>query len=186
VVVIRPRSRRAFLRGAGIAFAGAAPILTASCGGGDEERRRDPAVPADVDVLNEVLNLEFMAMATYRSGLPHLRGPVAAIARELLEQEQEHAERLRQAVEQLGGRPNRPKRSYELPTFTGQGSVLRFTEQLERIAIEAYIDALTKLSEPELRGTAAAIATNEAEHEAVLLGALGQDQAPRALVTGGR
>jgi rubrerythrin len=182
VVVIR---RRAFLRGAGVALAGAAPVLAASCGG-DDERRRDPTVPPDVEVLNEAINLEYMSMATYRAGLPHLRGSIAGMARRFHEQEREHAQRLSEAVRQLGGRPRGPGRDYELPTFTGQASVLRFTEQLERIAIEAYLDSLGKLSDPELRGLAAAIVANEAEHGAVLRGALRQDQIPQALVTGGR
>jgi len=51
-------------------------------------------------------------------------------------------------------------------------------------AIAAYLDALPKLSSPDLRATAAAIVTTEAEHVSVLLGALGRPPVPTAFVTG--
>ena len=62
--------------------------------------------------------------------------------------------------------------------------MLRFALDLEQTAIAAYIDALPKLSNGDVRATAAAIITNEAEHAAVLLDALGRDPVPAAFVTG--
>jgi hypothetical protein len=61
---------------------------------------------------------------------------------------------------------------------------MRFAVDLENTVVAAYIDALPKLSKADLRSTAAAIVTCEAEHIAVLLGALGQPQAPAAFVVG--
>lgn len=43
---------------------------------------------------------------------------------------------------------------------------------------------MPKLSDGRLRGTAAAILTNEAEHVSVLLGAMGRPPVPAAFVTG--
>ena len=57
---------------------------------------------------------------------------------------------------------------------------------LVHILLRGGMDA-TLTTDPKLRGTAAAIVTNEAEHIAVLLGALGADpfgQVPDAFVTG--
>ena len=63
--------------------------------------------------------------------------------------------------------------------------MLRFAIELENTAIAAYIDALPKLSQGDLRATAAAIVTNEAEHIAVLLDALGDEPGARTrFVTG--
>jgi rubrerythrin len=55
---------------------------------------------------------------------------------------------------------------------------------LENAAIRFYHEAMPKLSESPLRLLAAAIATSEAEHAAVLRGELGRPQAPDAFVTG--
>ncbi|HWC25857.1 MAG TPA: DUF4439 domain-containing protein, partial [Solirubrobacteraceae bacterium] len=101
-----------------------------------------------------------------------------------LAQEQEHADGLSQAIEDMGGTPNEPKASYDFPQLRSQRDVLRFAVELENSAIAAYIDALPKLSENDLRATAAAIITNAAEHLALLLDALGRDPAPDAFVTG--
>ena len=62
--------------------------------------------------------------------------------------------------------------------------MLRFAVDLENTAIAAYIDALPKLSDGDLRATAASIITNEAEHLSLLLDALGRDPTPSAFVTG--
>ena len=57
---------------------------------------------------------------------------------------------------------------------------------IENRAIAAYLDALPKLSSPDLRATVASIVTTEAEHASVLLGALGRPQVPSAFVVGRR
>ena len=66
--------------------------------------------------------------------------------------------------------------------------MLRFAVDLENTVIEAYLDAIPKLSSPDLRQTGAAIVSNEAEHISVLLGALNPGdpaaQVPNAFVTG--
>ncbi|MEA2191912.1 MAG: hypothetical protein QOI73_2033, partial [Solirubrobacteraceae bacterium] len=72
----------------------------------------------------------------------------------------------------------------DFPELRSQTDVLRFAVDLENTAIAAYIDALPKLGKGDLRATAAAIVSNEAEHVAVLLGALDEDQVPFAFVVG--
>jgi rubrerythrin len=129
-----------------------------------------------------------LAVAAYGAGAPLLRGETREVGALFRDQEQEHADGLAQAIRDLGGTPNRPKPAREYAPMFGdlrnQEDVLRFAVDLENTAVAAYIDALPKLTSPELRATAAAIVTNEAEHLSVLLGALGEPQVPDAFVTG--
>jgi rubrerythrin len=144
----------------------------------------DESDMADVEILNGALDLELMAVAAYKVGAGRMRGSVLAIAKNFLEQEQEHADGLAAAIKDADGVPNRAKSSYDFPVLRTQADALRFAVELENTAIAAYIDALPKLSRNDLRATAASIITSEAEHLSVLLDALGRDPVPAAFVTG--
>lgn len=139
---------------------------------------------ADVEILNAALDLEWRAVAAYKAAAGLLSGAALRSAKLLLEHEQEHVDGLAAAIRDLGGTPNRAQRSYELPRLRTQPQALRFAIALEQDAIAAYIDALPKLSDPDLRATAASIATAEAEHVALLRIALGQSPLREAFVAG--
>jgi hypothetical protein len=178
-------SRRSFLRGAGITLVGGAPVLLAACGGDDDQ----PAITSkpgsvDVRVLNPVLDLEYTAVAVYTAGQPLLRGGMRALGRQFLDQEREHAAALVRAIEDLGGTPSKPRTRYPMPPLPDQDAFLTFVKGFEETVIAAYIEALPKLSDPELRATGAAILTTEAEHISVLLAGLGEPRVPEAFVTG--
>jgi rubrerythrin len=183
-----PLSRRRFFRMSGVSLAGGSAVFLAACG--DDTKSAgvktgpDESDQADVEMLNSALDLELMAVAAYKAGAAQLKGEVLQIGKAFLEQEQEHADGLSQAIKDAGGTPNRAKASYDFPKLSSQNDVLRFAVDLENTAIAAYIDALPKLSQGDLRATAAAIVTTEAEHVAVLLGVLGKNQVPDAFVTG--
>jgi rubrerythrin len=183
-----PLSRRRFFRMSGVSLAGGSAVFLTACG--DDTKSAgvktgpDESDQADVEMLNSALDLELMAVAAYKAGAAQLKGEVLQIGKAFLEQEQEHADGLSQAIEDAGGTPNRAKASYDFPKLSSQNDVLRFAVDLENTAIAAYIDALPKLSQGDLRATAAAIVTTEAEHVAVLLGVLGKNQVPDAFVTG--
>jgi bacterioferritin (cytochrome b1) len=182
-------SRRRFLgiAGAGVAVGASGALLT---GCGDDTKSAaaratpDESDTADVELLNSVLDLELMVVAAYKAGAARLRGSNLRIAKGFLEQEQEHVDALAAAIRDLGGTPNGPKSSYTFPRMRSQGTAIRFAVDLENTVVAAYIDALPKFSKAALRSTAAAIVTCEAEHIAVLLGALGQPQAPAPFVVG--
>lgn len=187
-------SRRQFLRAAGLAGLGAG-VLAAGCGGDEEVELGAPRVsPAerDVRILNSALDLEFTAIAAYTAGLGLLQGEALRAGRELLRHEREHAARLRQAIRDLGGTPNRPRRNEEyvrqFPNLQAQRDMLRFGVDLENAVVEAYVDAIPRISSSELRQTAAAIVASEAEHASLLLGILNPGdplaQVPQAFVTG--
>lgn len=184
--------RREFFRLAGVTTVGGSAVFLAACGDDDEDdaaRTTDTGGgEGDIAVLNSALDLEHLAVAAYTAGAGLLEGDVREVGALFRDQEQEHADGLAQAIRDLGGTPSEPKPEREYaPMFEGlesQEDVLRFAVDLENTAVAAYIDALPKLTSGELRGTAAAIVTNEAEHISVLLGALGEDQVPDAFVTG--
>ena len=182
-----PLSRRRFFRMSGVSVAGGSAMFLAACGGDDTDTPAtgpDESDAADVEILNSALDLELMAVAAYKAGAMLLTGEVLAVGRQFLEHEQEHADGLATAIKDAGGRPNRSKPSYDFPQLKSQTDVLRFAVDLENTAIAAYIDALPKLGKGDLRATASAIVANEAEHVAVLLGALGRQQVPDAFVVG--
>lgn len=183
-----PLSRRRLFGMAGASVAGSSAVFLAGCGDDtknpDVQTGPDESDAADVEILNSVLDLELMAVEAYKTGAGRLKGGVLQIAKGLLEQEQEHADALAAAIRDLGGTPNEPKSTYEFPRMRSQRDVLRFAVELENTAIAAYIDALPKFSQGELRATAAGIVACEAEHIAVLLGQLGEPQTPEAFVNG--
>jgi bacterioferritin (cytochrome b1) len=179
----RRATRRAFFRVAGITCVAGASGFAAGCGD-DDTANPAKTGPADVDVLNLLLNLEYTAVAAYRTGLPLLRGGMEALGRQFLDQEREHAAALVRAIEDLGGTPNKPRTRYAHPRLPDQDAFLKFVNRFENTVVAEYIDALPKLSQPQLRATAAAILTTEAEHISVLLAALGRPRVPEAFVSG--
>jgi rubrerythrin len=187
-------SRRDFFRLTGLTAVGGSVLFVAACGDDDDENAPPMASPSerDVRILNSALDLENTAIAAYTAGAALLKGPVLKVGRQFLAHEREHAAGLTQAIKELGGTPNRPRRTEEyvrqFPNLMSQQDVLRFAVDLENTAVEAYLDAIPKLSSAELRQTGAAIVSNEAEHISVLLGALNPGdpaaQVPDAFVTG--
>jgi rubrerythrin len=189
-VLHRPGSRRGFLRSSALAVGGASAALVAACG--DEEQKSpesaSSAERAEAEILNALIDVENTVIAAYTAGAPLLKGDLVRIGRQILTQEKEHADALSQLVLDLGGRPSKPKADYtrDFPRLSEQGQVLRLTSRMENTAIAAYIDALPKLSNGEIRARAASILASEAEHLSVIQGALGRPQVPTAFVVGGR
>jgi len=189
-----PVSRRRFFALSGVSVASGSAAFLAACGsegqdsaggsGQGDVTKAKSARETDVAILNTALDLEHMAVAAYTAGAPMLKGAALTAGKTFRAHEQEHADGLKNAIKDLGGKPNRANGSYDFPTARNQNDVLNFAVDIENTAVAAYIDALPKLSMAELRGTASAIVTNEAEHIAVLLDALGEDPVPDAFVTG--
>lgn len=186
------RSRRDFLRAAGAAGSAGSALLLLACGdggGGDEGKTTTaPMGGGDVRVLNAVLELEHATVAAYALGEPLLEGRVRALGKRFLAQEREHVAALRHAVKALGATPVRSKSPSEyrrsFPMLRTRGDVLRFALDLEQTAVTAYVSAIPKLTSAELRQSAAAINSNEAEHISLLLTALGRPAVPNAFLIG--
>jgi rubrerythrin len=177
-------SRRSLLALAGAAGAGA---FIAACGGGGGGgggrashgglqktisviQPEGTAASPDVAILNRALALENRAVATYAALIPKLGGPEKRQATIFAGQEQEHVSVLTDAVQALGAIPAGPKPDYKLPRLRSGEQALALAIALEEQLLAAYLEALPRLSSPDLRGTFAAILTAEAEHQAVLSG----------------
>jgi hypothetical protein len=178
------------LLGAGAA-AGSAALVSACGGGGNSgphRSSRSQAETLDLKLVGSALDLEHTLVAAYAAGADLLRGSARRAAREIVEQEQEHARHLSGLVRDLGGQPNPPKTKEEyarsFPRLTARADALRFGVDLENSAVRYYLEALPHLSTPGLRRVAASIATSEAGHAALLRGELGRTQVPDAFVTG--
>lgn len=187
-------SRREFLRLTGLAGVGGS-VLLASCGGDDEVELGTPRVSPverDVRILNSALDLEYAVVSAYQAGVGLLRGQALESGRRFLGHEREHVDRLRRSIRDLGGTPNRPRRNEEylrqFPNLRTQRDALRFAVDLENAVVEAYVDAIPRISSPDLRTVGASILANEAEHVSALLGVLNPGdpaaQVPQAFVTG--
>lgn len=179
------------LLGAGAAAGSAALVSACGGGGGSSPRRSSRSSQAellDLKLIGSALDLEHTLVAAYAAGADLLRGSARRAAREIVEQEHEHARRLSALVRDLGGQPNPPKTRQEyarsFPRLTARADALRFGVDIENSAVRYYLEALPHLSTPELRRVAASIATSEAGHAALLRGELGRTQVPDAFVTG--
>jgi rubrerythrin len=189
--------RRRFLNLAGLGATSAAALL-AGCGNETNkgegpisgEKSQSSATGSiesdvnDVNVLNSALDLEHEAVAAYSQALKVLRGANLRYARTVLNQERAHVTALEHAIRGLGARPNQSRGDYNFPRLTTQDAVLRFATGLENKVVANYIAAIPRLDAAELRGQVATIFANEAEHLALLNGALKERSAPSAFVTG--
>jgi rubrerythrin len=187
--------RRRFLT-ASLGLAGGSALLT-GCGkqnkaqgdiAGEKPEKSAPEAAAsdvsDVVVLNSALDLEHRAVAAYTAAIGALSGPNLRTAREFRDHERAHVLALTRAIKSMGGTPNQAAGHYSFPRLTTQNAVLRFAINLENTAVAAYVDAIPRLNTAGLRAETAAIVATEAEHLAVLNGALSQRSSPTAFVTG--
>jgi bacterioferritin (cytochrome b1) len=184
-IIREPVSRRGFLAAGGATFAAGSAVLLSACGeDGDGSVGASSDTDTDVAILNDALALELTAVATYARATKLLKGSDGETARAFLTQEQEHADALTKAIKLLGGLATADPVPLDLPANASSREVLLLATDVENVAIAAYIDAIPRLSTGELRATAAEIAAADAEHLAVLAGALGRPQVPDAFVTG--
>ena len=179
----RPAHPAGFL---GVAFAGGSGALLAACGdeqdddqSGGIEGRAD-----DAGVLRRALAVELTMVDAYSRGVGLLRGSMREAGEAFLAQEQEHADVLTKAITQLGGDASAKRLPVDYAQLRGRPRVLDLWRRLEDLAIATYAAAIPKLSTGTLRATIGTISTCEAEHAAVILGALGRPQAPQAFVKG--
>jgi hypothetical protein len=183
-------SRRAALGFAAAAAGAGVATLVAACDGDDDdaqdttqtispERKRGDAV-----VMTSLLELERTAVTAYDAVLERLDG----VAARFLAHERAHARAVEEALVDLGMEPDapRPRAAYarEFPPLRTREDALRFALDVEQTQIAAYGDSVPTLFTPELRVTTATIFNVQAEHMSVLLGELGEPQAPEAFVVG--
>jgi hypothetical protein len=187
-IIRDPLTRRGLLQGAGVALAGGTGVaLLAACGDGDKTTTQSGGIEGradDAGVLRRALAVELTMVDAYSRGTDLLRGPMREAGQAFLAQEQEHADVLTKAITQLGGDVTVKRLPVDYAQLRGSALVLDLWRRLEDLAIATYAAAIPKLSTGTLRATIGTISTCEAQHAAVILGALGRPQAPQAFVKG--
>ena len=139
--------------------------------------------PADVDVLNRLLEVEYHAVAAYTAGIPFLTRAQRKAAKQFLGQDVSHASTLVGLIKQAGGKAIRPNASYDLGQ-PRRAEILALLQELEAQQLAAYIQMIPELSGGKLRSTAAAMMANDAQHLAVLRQQRGQSPIPSPFATG--
>ncbi len=172
--------------------------------------KNTPGSRRDVAVLNELLAIEYRAVAAYTALVPALpqpanapkqttpgpppppnpnqplilRVPLAiAAARQFLGHEVSHAGELQGIITQAGGTPIKPKASYALPRHAAKLEIIHFLHGIEHELVGVYLNAVTRLPAGKVRGAVAAILANEAQHISVLRTVLREPPLPSALLT---
>ena len=140
----------------------------------------------DMDVLNQGLQGEYFGIAAYDAALGSglLSDGVATVARTFQADHRAHAQAIRKAIEELGGRADAPKTwaeyaaKYPPPKLASEADVLRYAASLERSAAIADTRAVANLREPALRTLFARIGGVESMHWALLRSTLGEAPIP--------
>jgi hypothetical protein len=107
-----------------------------------------------------------------------------AAAQQFLTQELAHVTELKGFIKQAGGRPAKPAPSYPMGHPKSKQEVLDLLHHTEELLLASYHHAIPLLTPSSLRGAAAAIFGNHAQHTSVLRLDLGLHPIPSAFVTG--
>jgi Ferritin-like domain len=187
-----PACRRGLFRAAGAGLAGGGALLLAACGGSHSSSSQASTtttsgpVPNSLDaaLLNHLLDLEHVGIAAYTAGIPLLSPAGRKDGQLFLTQELSHAGELGGLVKQAGGKPHKGRETYNLGHPRTEDDVLNLLHKIERAQINAYLDAIPKVSLGSTRAALAAVLANDAQHISVLRLSLGRRPIPTALVTG--
>lgn len=145
------------------------------------------AQTTDLDILNFAYTLEIVAIDAYTTAAKSGLLPQAAVqvGTKFASQHGEHASALGAAIKQASGKDAvAPKGPFNYPQFKSATDILNFAKTLEEVAVGAYYSSIGKIQNPAYATAAASIVGVEAQHVAVLAGALNQDPLPSAFVTG--
>ncbi len=182
-----PVSRRALLQTSGAGLAAGFAALAAGCGAHSATRIRtiSPAArSADVEILNQVLDLEHRAIAAYTAGIPLLTGYAQKSAQQFLAQELQHANELFGLIRRQDGQPDKPQPTYDLGRPRSREDILQLLHDLERAQIRGYLAAIPEVSPGTVKSALGAILGSDAQHVALLRAALGAVPLAGAFVTG--
>ncbi len=181
----RAALRRGAMLGGGVLAAASIPLLL-------NVRNAFAQTDDDAAILEAAIGLEQTAVVAYATAVASglLDPAVEDVATLFRDQEQEHADALIAALEDLGGTAPKPPKAEDvegLGDVKSQADILTFAVELENMAIMAYSDAHGKLQSPDLLTAGAQIMSNEGQHLVVLrqgLGATPAASVPDAFETG--
>ena len=184
-----PSSRKSFLKmvgGAGAASAFA--IFLAACGDDDDEgdsaqtpTQRKEAGGQDLEIVQYALTLEHLETDFYNAVIDSgvIKDPaLAKTARMIRDNEQEHVDALTQTVKQLGGKPERPKTTFDAVIEGGPEMVLETAATVENLGAAAYLGQAGRIQSKDVLASALAIHTVEGRHAAALNRVVGRSIVP--------
>lgn len=147
--------------------------------------------PGDAAPLLTMMRAELATIVGFDTavgtGLMRTRDELVVLR--LRDQEQEQADTVRAALDDLGVTvppAPRPETVGGLGEIADGPQALRAVIDLERASVAAYLDALPRLADRKLVRTAATIMAAEGRHLVVLRGLLGAERVPSAFETGAR
>jgi len=183
-----PTSRKRFLKMAGgVGAGGMLAAFLAACG---EEERPSSAAPApakqdmagsaadsrfgkgDLGILNYALTLEYLEAEFYdqaiKSGKVTDR-KIAAVAKEIRSNENEHVDALIAAVKKAGGKPAaKPRTDFTSVIDGGAETILATAAKVENVGAAAYLGQAGFIKDKAVLAAALSIHSVEAEHAAAL------------------
>ena len=125
----------------------------------------------DVEILNFALTLEYLEAAFYTQGLKQVSGLSAdakKLAIEIRDNENEHVDALKAAVEGLGGKAVKAPGVDFGKAFASQDSFLKLAQTLEDTGVSAYNGAGPSIQDKKVLASAGSIVQVEARHAAAI------------------
>ena len=182
-------SRKRFLKMMGGAGAATAfGIFLAACGDDEEQSgsgntstERKQASRQDLEIVQYALTLEHLETDFYNAVIEAgviKDKKLAAVATLIRDNEQEHVDALTQTVKQLGGKPKRPKTTFEAVLEGGPDRVLQTAAEVENLGAAAYLGQAGRIKSKDVLAAALAIHTVEGRHAAALNNVVGKTIVP--------
>ena len=182
-------SRKRFFKtmggtGAAAAFA----IFLAACGEDDKPAKSSSSssssgggMKGDLEIVQYALTLEHLETDFYdaviKSGVVKNKA-LAEAATMIRDNEQEHVDALTATVKKLGGKPQKPKTTFDAVIKGGEKKVLETAATVENLGAAAYLGQAGRISSKEVLAAALSIHTVEARHAAALNRAVGKTIVP--------
>jgi hypothetical protein len=125
----------------------------------------------DADIANFALTLEYLEAAFYTEAakkVPGLSGDLAALVKELRDDETQHVDALTALVKQLGGKPAAVPKVDFGQAFATKASFLKTANVFEDTGVSAYNGAAPGIRSVDVLGAAGSIVQIEARHAALI------------------
>lgn len=184
-------SRKRFLKmmgGAGAASAFA--VFMAACGSDDDSA--SSAKPKkqggsgggggrDLEIVQYALTLEHLETDFYAAVLASgvvKDKKLGEVAKMIHENEQAHVDALTGTVKQLGGKPKKPKTTFDAVIKGGMQKVLETAATVENLGAAAYLGQAARIKSKDVLAAALSIHTVEARHAAALNSVVGKTIVP--------
>ena len=160
-----PSSRKRFLSmmgGAGAA--GAFAIFLAACGDDEDDEAASTTESdskatskGDLEIVSYALTLEYLETDFYNAVLDSgviKDKALGETAMAIRDNEQEHVDALVMTVKQLGGKPSRPKTTFDAVIEGGPNMVLETAATVENLGAAAYLGQAPRIKSKEVLAAA--------------------------------